>query len=139
MSTHYSTIISAIDSVIAGISAVKAHYTYAPQEMGTYPAVTIEPVGHVDNFLSLRDTKRDYTFKIRVWGQLDNTRTDTQTVVRDLVDTIIDTLGLQSNLTLGGVVEWSNLTEANFVYVQKESSFFVGEITYKARVTYSRG
>ncbi len=138
MATKYSTIITAIDTIIATISGVKEHYTYEPQQFTKYPAVTIVPVGHEESYLSLRDTRRIYTFIIRVYGQMDNTRTDTQITIRDLVDSIIDTVGLQSNVTLGGTCDYSELTTANFKFITRESSLFVGEITLKVQKSYAR-
>ena len=138
MAGKYSAIITAIDTIINGISAVKAHYTYEPQQLTAYPSVTITPIGHHEEYLSLRVTRREYTFAIRVYGQLDNTRTDTQTTIRDLVDTIIDTIGLQSNITLGGACDYSQLTDCTFKYLQKESSIMVGEIIMKVQKSYAR-
>jgi len=138
MATKYSSIITAIDTIINGITAVKEHYTYEPQQFTKYPAVTITPIGHHEEYLTLRDTRREYTFSIRVYGQIDNTRTDTQVTIRDLVDTIIDTLGLQTNITLNGACDYSELSDATFKFVERGSSLFVGEITMKVQKSYAR-
>lgn len=142
MATKYSAIITAIDTLIATITAVKEHYTYEPQQFTKYPAVTITPIGHQEEYLSLGVTSRTYTFAIRVYGQLDNSRTGTtnnsQITVRDLVDSIIDTIGLQSNITIGGSCDYSELTGATFKTIQKESSLFVGEIVLKVKKSYVR-
>lgn len=138
MSAKYSDIISAIDTIISGITEVKAHYQYEPQQITAYPAVTISPQGHTDQFLSLRDTKREYAFTVRVWGQMESTRNDTQIVVRDIAEKIIDKLTSSTNITLGGVVEFSTLTSGKFLFVQRESSIYVFETTYKAVVTINR-
>lgn len=144
MATKYSTIITALDTLIGNVTGVKEHFTYEPQQFTKYPAVTITPVGHQEEYLSLGVTSRTYTFTIRVYGQLDNTRSGTtstlnsQIVVRDLVDSIIDTIGLQSNITIGGTVDYSELTGCAFKMVQKEASYFVGEITLKVKKSYVR-
>ena len=138
MSTKYSSIITAIDTIISGITAVKEHLTYEPQEFSAYPAVTITPVGHHEEALSLRDTRRQYSFMIRVYGQMDNTRTNTQITVRDLADSIIDTIGLQSNIKLGNTCDYHEFTDCVFKYVQRGSSLYVAEITLKVQKAYAR-
>lgn len=137
--TTYNQIATALDNLLANVPNVKGHFAYEPQQMTVYPATTILPIGHRDEFKTLRDTKREYTFNIRIWGKLEETRTDTQTAVRDLADAVINTITSQANMSLGGLVEWSNLTEGKFVFVQKGGSFYVCELTYKAIVTFNRG
>lgn len=134
----YTNIISAIDTIVGGVTGVVSHFQYEPQQMTAYPAVTITPIGHNDKFNSLRDTERTYSFMVRVWGQMDNTREDTPVVIRNLADAIIDALGSQANMSLGGLIAWSNLTAGKFVYVQKEASYYVAELTYTAIVNHSR-
>lgn len=138
MSTKYSDIIDKLDTIVAGITEVKAHFKYEPQQITAYPAVSISPVGHTDNFLSLRDTKREYNFTLRVWGQMEATRDDTQVVVREIADKLIDKLEATSNITLGGTVEFTQLTTGKFAFIQKEASMYVFEIGYKAIVTINR-
>jgi len=134
----YSNIINAIDTIVGNVSGVVAHFKYEPQQMTAYPAVTIAPIGHSDKFASLRDTERTYSFMVRVWGQMNDTREDTPVVIRDLADAIIDALSSQANISLGGLIAWSNMTEGKFVYVQKEASYYVAELTYTAVVNHSR-
>lgn len=138
MATKYSSIITGINGIIATITSVKEIFTYEPQQFTKYPCVTITPIGHQESYLSLGVTSREYQFAIRVYGQIDNTRTDTQVTIRDVVDSIIDTIGLQSNITLGGTADYSELTGATFKFVERGSSLFVGEITLKVRKSYVR-
>ena len=138
MSGKYSTIITAIDTLISGVSGVKDHYTYEPTQFTKYPTVTITPVGHQESYLSLGVTRREYTFAIRVWGQLDDTNQNTQVLIRDLVDLIIDTLGSQANIKIGGSCDYSELTSANFKSVERGGSLFVGEIQLKVQKSYNR-
>lgn len=138
MSTKYSDIIDKLDTIVAGITEIKVRYKYEPQQITAYPAISISPVGHTDNFLSLRDTKREYNFTLRLWGQMESTRDDTQIVIRDIAEKLIDKLNATSNITLGGTVEFSQLTTGKFAFIQKESSMYVFEIGYKAIVTINR-
>lgn len=138
MSGKYSAIITAIDTLVANVSGVKGHFTYEPSQFTVYPSVTISPVGHQESYLSLGVTRREYTFAIRVWGQLDDTNQNTQIAVRDLVDLIIDTLGTQANITIGGSCDYSELTSASFKTVERGSSLYVGEIQLKVQKSYNR-
>lgn len=137
MTATYGEIITALDTLISGITGVKSHYTYAPQQITAYPAVTITPNGHTDKFLSLKDTQREISFTIRLWGKMEDTRTDTQVTIRDLADEIINTVGSQANITLGGVVEWSQLTDGKFAF-SKENAHYIFECNYKCVTRYSR-
>ena len=135
---RYSTIIEAIQDILENVTGVQEVFTHEPQQFTKYPSVTVTPLGHHEEYLSLRDTKREYTIVIRVYGQLDNTRVDTQEVIRDLADDIIDELGKQENLKLSGHCDYSELTDCVFKFVQKESSLYLAEITMKTINTYVR-
>lgn len=132
----YSSIITKLKSEITGIANVQAIFDYEPTSFTKYPSVTITPVGHTEEYETLRDTKRTVTFSIKVYGSLTGTNDTTQVTVRDIVDAIIDKLG--QDVTLDGTITYSLLTDGAFRSVVREQAEYVGEITYKAITLFNR-
>lgn len=133
-----TSIISALKTIIEAITDVQVVYDYEPKTLSSYPAVTITPMGHEDEYLNLRDTRRIYTVIVRVYGELSSTHEETQVKIRDVADEITEKLTNQTNIALGGVVDFTNLTKSTYKFVEGTSSYFVCELEYKATARQNR-
>lgn len=133
-----TNIISALETIIEAITDVQVVYNYEPKSISSYPAVTITPFGHEDEYLNLRDTRRVYTIMIRVLGELSNTHEETQIKVRDVADEVAEKITNQTNIALGGLVDFTMLTKSTYKFVQGTSDYYVCEIEYKAHARQNR-
>lgn len=124
-----------IDAASLGFQVV---YTHHPEQYTSYPCLIITPIGHENQIFSLGRNKREYAVKILVVGNLEGEEADTQTTVRDLVDGVINTLEAQSNLTLDGVVDWSDATSAKYFFIDEPTRLYVGEITFRVIALFNR-
>jgi len=127
----YSSIIGAIKTILQGISSIKIIYDYEPTEITKYPAVTILPEGHRESYANLRDSRVDVNIMIRVYGQLDATHATSQVTIREIADSIMATLTKQTNITLGGVVDFSTLTDVSFKFAKAKAPLYMCEMRYK--------
>ena len=124
------SIITQLKAIVDTITTVKVCYDYEPKEITQYPAVTIVPIGHSDEYLNLRDTKRRYNIMLRVWGELTNTHEETQKTIRQIADSIIQKITNQTNLALSGGGDFTLLTTGEAKFIQATSNYYVYEITY---------
>ena len=135
----FSAIIAQLATLIATVSGVQIVYDYEPNKPAKYPFVSITPIGHVKSeYATLRDSSREVRIMLRVYGHLHETQMTGQTNLRTVVDSIIDTLEKKDNVTLSGTIDYSELSESTFHFVNKESQLYVCEITYFARVRFNR-
>lgn len=135
------TIIAAIDDPDnAGQKLLKETTSEETKDISAYPAVKIVSGGYNETYQNLRDTRREYSFIIRIYGQVkDNTDfADVQRKVRLIADVIRDTLGLQTNITLNGLIDFSNLSEGAPTSATRFGEFYVFPITYKAVKLFNR-
>lgn len=135
----FTDIIAQLATLIATVSGVQLVYDYEPNKPTQYPYVSITPQGHRQSqYATLRDATREVRIMIRVYGHLHDTQKTGQTNLRTVVDSVINTLEHKNNVTLGGTIDYSELSESNFHFVNKESQLFVCEIIYHARMRYNR-
>jgi len=132
------TIISALKTIAENVSGVQIVYNTEPKEITKYPAVTITPIGHEDQYLNLRDTIRRYKVMIRVWGELTDSHDTTQVKIRQIAQTITEKISNQTNITLLGVVDFSLLTKGDAKFIKGKSDYFVYEIEYIASTRQNR-
>lgn len=133
-----NTIITQLKTIIGGISDVKVVYDVEPKEITTYPAVTIVPIGHEDEYLNLRDTIRRYNIMIRVWGELTATHEETQRKVRGIASTIAEKITNQTNIALSANIDFTLLTTGEAKFVKGKSDYYVYEIKYTASTRQNR-
>lgn len=135
----FSDIIAQLKTVIAAVTGVQLVYDYEPNKPTQYPFVSITPLGHTrSQYNTLRDTTREVKIMLRVYGHLHETQKTSQTNLRTVVDSIINTLEHKDNVTLSGTIDYSELSESTFRFVNKESQLYVCEIIYYARVRFNR-
>lgn len=135
----FTSIITQLKTLLESVAGVQLVYDYEPNKPTKYPFVSITPLGHgKSEYLSLRDAKREVRIMIRVYGHLHDTQKTGQTNLRTVVDSVINTLEHKNNVTLGGTIDFSELSESNFQFVNKESQLYVCEIIYHAQVRYNR-
>lgn len=132
----YSDIITKLKARIEALDDVQACLDYEPTSLSVYPTVTVTPLGHTEEYQTLRDTRWNINIAIRVYGELSDTDETTQKTVRALVQSIVE--DLNSDITLTGTVEFSMLTKAEFKFVTRDTNLFVGELTYSATQRHNR-
>jgi hypothetical protein len=133
---YYQEIIDAIDTLLDTITDIKAVYDVEPTSITAYPCAIIVPLSHTEEYQTLKHIKRTFKIRIMVWGQLQDTSEDSQRIVRDIVDQIIDKLA--NNITLSGEVDFTKLTECSFDKGVKYAGMYMGDITLSAMKTYAR-
>jgi hypothetical protein len=131
-------VIDYIGDLLDGLTNVKAVYTGIPPVNAQYPCITITPQGWVEEWGDLRDTVENETFLITAYIQLDDTRLDSQEKLIAIVKLIRETLGKQTNITLGGKVDSSRLNSGQYLFDQKESNLFYCQIELLVRKRFSR-
>ena len=131
-------VIDYIGDLLDGLTNVKAAYTGIPPVNAQYPCITITPQGWVEEWGDLRDTVENETFLITAYIQLDDTRLDSQEKLIAIVKLIRETLGKQTNITLGGKVDSSRLNSGQYLFDQKESNLFYCQIELLVRKRFSR-
>lgn len=135
----YNQLITKVKDVLsAGSTGIVQFYTSFPDSFEKYPCCIITPLGHKNQIASLRDNVRLYSLLIRIVGNLEGETTDTQTKVRDIVDSVINVLEKQSNLSLDGIIDWSDATEATFRFQDQPTRLYIAEITYQIRARFNR-
>jgi hypothetical protein len=134
----YSSIITALKNLIDDITSVQAIYDSEPTEITEYPAVILLPDSHRESYANLRDNRVDVTIIIRVYGQLDATHSTSQVKVREVADSIIAKLAKQTNITLGGLVDFSTLTDATFRFGKGKAQLYICEMRYKCAYRINR-
>ncbi len=135
----FTAIIAQLKTLITAVAGVQLVYDYEPNKPTKYPYVSITPLGHnKSEYATLRDATREVRVMIRVYGHLHDTQKTGQTNLRTVVDSIINALEHKNNVTLSGAIDYSELSESNFQFVNKESQLYVCEITYHAQVRYNR-
>lgn len=120
-------------------TGLQVTYTTLPAEMTTYPCAVIFPISHTGGARDMRDNVRTYTFMIRVYGNLEGSdESNVQTMVRDIVDRVINILEKQTNLSLSGTCDYATVPSNTFRFESSPSRLYLGEITYEMRVRYNR-
>ena len=131
-------IVNKLKEIIEGISGVAVVYAGVPQTIEKYSAVMIFPSSWTDSNADLRDTSIDMEFKIVVYVQTGSSPINAQQQLRDLVRLIRIELGKQDNIELNGLVDYSKLTEGEYIFTEAESGLYSCSITYKAIKRFNR-
>lgn len=134
----YREIIGELKTIIQNINSVQSVYDYEPRQKTAYPCVTITPVGHNEEYLSIGRTSREVNFMIRVYQNITTDDDDGQILIQDVVDDVIDELSKATNTTLNGKCAYTSLSKSVFSFVTAESPLYVAEITYTAMVLFNR-
>ncbi len=97
---------SAIQSKLAGISAIQAVYNYHAQHFSGFPAATFEPSGHGNEFYTNTDNFRSYSFDIILHVEMpQGGRRNAIAVLETVVDAVVT--AFDSDYTLGGVCDFA--------------------------------
>lgn len=134
----YSSIISAIKTILSTVTEIKAVFDTEVTGTTAYPYATVMPVGHQDAYKSMRDIERIYTFTIRIYGNMTDTSTNTIKQVQICADKAVNALSKKANVSLSGTINYTKLTKGAFSFQQRESSTYVFECTYEASVLINR-
>lgn len=135
---NMTDIITALSSLLATVTAIKEVDVTVPDQIKQYPCAILYPENWSEKFETLRITSREYNIRIRIVGNLEGTRASTQTQIRDAVDEVMQVFGKQTNLTLGGKVDWSQLTSGQFLFNADKSAVIGADMTYKCKVSFDR-
>jgi hypothetical protein len=136
-------IIDSLYSLLSEVSNVEVVYKGIPQVPEEFPAITIQPNTWEDSFADSRDTEVLMTFYITIYIQLvssdeDETTITAQDTLRDIVLEVREVLGDKDNITLGGLIDSSRLTQGQYMFDQKESKLGFCQLTYKVRKRFNR-
>jgi hypothetical protein len=136
----YNSIIDKLEAILNTITEIKKVYDTEVVTTTNYPYATITPISRSSVYKTIGSgyNERKYQFAIRVYANLKDTTINGQTALRAIADKIDIALEKQSNITLGGTVTYSELSDASFRFVSAETGLYVYEVIYKANVAFSR-
>ena len=135
-----TAVISALATILEGITDIKAVHEGVPGEWTDYPAATIYPLSWEEEYADLRDTKIVAVFRIGIHVTYD-TATDlpgAQAVLWSIVNQVKEELGKQENIDLGGAIDFSSLSSGSFLFDTKEANQVYCLIDYKATKRFNR-
>jgi hypothetical protein len=131
----FNDIIGKLKEKISTLPSIKAVYDYEAKAYDEYPCVVIVPVKYKDEYKSLGEIKRLYEFRIRILNytdKLEDSLKDIQVALRKAVDDVIALLNTRENITLDGKVDFSQLTEGEFSFIEREGAYYVCQMSYFA-------
>lgn len=126
---NYTTIGSAIKTILDGITEFNVVYNYEPKELLKYPAGTVTAQAHNNEFASTRSNVRVYTFNIRLYFRTD-TAEDAEGILRGLTDKVIE--AIEADVTLSGACDYAFPISADWSFVEREVPLRAVSITINA-------
>lgn len=133
-----NAVVDQLYTLLSEVENVQAVYKGVSDYPSVYPAIMIRPQSWNEEYADLRDTIENETFMITVYIQLDTDKITSQQNLRDIVKEVREVLGDQDNITLGGLIDSSQLTAGQYLFDQKESSVYYCDLTYQVRKRFSR-
>jgi hypothetical protein len=114
----YSSISSAIATIVNGVSGLDAVYTYDPQAMGTDTVVAaIVAAKHKDKFIDTAHNERKYYFYIYLYAAMDQNNT-WESTLETIADEVI--AAIESNITLSGACNFALPTSSKWYEGKKD-------------------
>lgn len=127
-----------IEKLEAGSTGIQAFYDVNPKEPTQYPYCFILPSSHTNEFVNLRDTKREYTFRIYTTVNLTDNFEEGQKKLRTVTQAVIDILEDQDNVALDNTIEWMFPTANEYRFLGEPSSGYRSTITLRVRTRFNR-
>lgn len=132
-------IIAQLKTLIQTVTDVQVVYDYLPDQITNYPAIGIKEVNFKSTYLNLGNTRREWTFLIRVFVQIvDGSEQASQKEVRAVAQGIMDKLEHKNNVKLGGVCDFTTLEEGESRIVDTPSRMCIFDILYHATTSFNR-
>jgi len=131
-------IVAKIAQLLGTVNGLSVVFQGRPQTISSYPAAIIEPGKWKDEYQDLAHTTRSEDFVISIYKQLTTDSVNEMQAFWDLVKSIHSVLNSQTNIQLGGLIDYSELTAGAYQYDEKESSLYFVQIVYSAKKAYSR-
>lgn len=132
------TLTEKLTALLNSTNLFAAIYSFESNEFKEDPVVTITPSDNESDYRTTSENRRVYAFNVRLFVQRTEPRTDTETerILRGLVDRAIDTF--DKNYTLSGLVVPTGYTmimveaaPSNWFYMEREVVYRVAEIKLK--------
>ena len=132
-------IITQLKTLIQSVTDVQVVYDYLPDQISSYPAVGIKEMNFKSTYLNLGNTRREWTFLIRVFVQIvEGSEQASQKEIRAIAQGIMDKLEHKDNVKLGGACDFTTLEEGESRFIDAPSRMCVFDILYKATTSFNR-
>jgi hypothetical protein len=122
----YVAIANKLVELIDEVTEVEQVYNHEPSEIETYPAATVQAIGHRDRFNDTASNIRSFTFLIRLYYRADVDQ-DAETILRTVADAVI--AKLEANVTVAGVWDIARPTESTWRWGEREVPQRIVELT----------
>jgi len=106
----YSSIKTAIKTNIEAITGIKNVYGYEKGDLAGYPSAVVLCESIECDYLSTTEDERKYTFKVKIYQELEDDATGASTAestIEALIDNVLDKFG--NDWTLGGICHKANI------------------------------
>lgn len=110
-------------------------YDHEPRTLGSFPCATVQAAGHRNRFHDTAANARQFSFAIRLFYD-DKVPRDAETILRAYADQVIQIL--EANVTVPGVWDVAQPTEAVWRFAEREIPVRIAEITADFRVRVNR-
>ena len=119
----FISIITAIQSVLSGITSIHEVHDFDKGKFDGYPAVVVFPSENASEFATTSQNLREYVFTIRFHQPMEkigtNYHKDADRILRELLDEAIT--AFDTNFSLSGVVNWCKATPSSWGYQERDT------------------
>lgn len=133
----YSTIKAAIKTHLEAITGIQHVYGYEKGNLDGFPAATLTLSEIECNYESTAEDERKYSFKIRVYQEMDDDgvgASTAETTIEALIDTILEKF--EDDYTLSGNCHRVNIKGVH-AYTERAPNMIVLEFTLDCYALYS--
>lgn len=137
----FDKISTAIVNILKTNTKIQSYYDFEASNLEGTPAMTIMPSGNENEYHSTTDNRRTYAFSIRLYvtrGDGNDKEATCEKTMRDLVDTVLDTLDKNWNLSVvtqtGYTFLGMSASPSQWGYAGRENMYRVAAIS--VRLTY---
>lgn len=122
----YVSITNALVTILQTVTELQIVYGYEPKLLNKFPSATVTALTHKNVFEDLAANKRTYQHKITLYYRTDVAQ-DAESVLQKTADSVIT--AIEADVTLGGVVDYSEPSDGKWMYQQREVPVRLVEIT----------
>jgi hypothetical protein len=133
-----NAVIAEIADLLDAITDVSVVYQGIPNAPTEFPYISIRPSAWSEDYADLRDTEIEENFIVSVYQDLSDDTLAAQTLIRSIVKQIHQILSDETNVDLGGTVDFTTLTSGSYQFDQTNSSIYFCDITYKVKKKFNR-
>ncbi len=134
----FDKISTAIVNILKTNTKIQSYYDFECSNLEGSPAMTIMPSGNENDYHSTTDNKRVYAFIVRLYILRGDTMAMERTcekTIRDLVDTVLDTIDKNWNISVATQTGYTFLgmsaAPSQWGYAGRENMYRVAEIRIK--------